>query len=884
MNFWIRLFRSQNTDLDAEIQTHLAMAAADKQANGADAKTAAQLARREFGNVTLVKEVSHELANWMWLERLGRDFRFAMRQITRTPGFSLAVILTLALGIGVNTAVFSMVNGFMLRPLPYPDADRIASLILHSEGTFRTGQFGVDDDDSHTFETWNLVGQNVTAVQAAAQGATTGVNLQAGAQPGAAVRYVHATRVSSGYFDVLGIKPLLGRGFTADEDRPDGPKAVVLGYALWQSSFGGNPHVLGKGITLKGEPYTVVGVLHKGARSPGNGELFTALAPGDPKGECNGSNCSILLRLHDGSTWQEAGAQIARLRVPHFEEIANSGHGRAWLYAQPLSRYLGNQMRTPVLALMLAVTFILFIACANLAGLTLVRIDRRTQEIATRLALGATRSAILRQLWIESLLLALMGAAAGLVLARGILASLHGFVPDDFIPLGGLSMDGRVLAFTFGTSLATSFFFGALPAFRTRRVDMRSSAGGHAVAAGSSRIRQVLIAGEVSLTVVLLFSSGLLIRTLIHLETVPPGFDAGNVMTAKLSLDDARYRDPAAFRSLLDRSLAAMLRIPGVEDAAAGLSVPYERGLNTGFRILDGPLAGQQPVSSLAWITPGYFRTLRIPVLAGRAISDSDTFASGHVAVVNAAFGRKFFHDPNPLGRHISSGKDVLTIVGVVGDVAKRPGIDRDAPIGTEAVFYIPAAQTDVQLIAIGNLWFQPSWIVRTRGPVASIGAAMQRALAEADPGLPFAGFYSMSGILAENLVYQRIEVALLSALAGLALLLSAIGIYGLVSNLVVQRTREIGIRIALGSTIGQAMVEIGTSGMVATAFGLVAGLALSLLATQLLRSQLYGVRDHDPVTLLAVPVVLAVIALAASFLPTLRITRIQPAETLRME
>ena len=355
-------------------------------------------------------------------------------------------------------------------------------------------------------------------------------------------------------------------------------------------------------------------------------------------------------------------------------------------------------------------------------------------------------------------------------------------------------------------------------------------------------------------------------------------------MTAKLSLDDARYHDPAAFRSLIDRSLGAMRRIPGVQDAAVGLSVPYERGLNDGFRILDGPLAGQQPSSSLAWVTPGYFSTLRIPVLAGRSISDSDSFASGHVAVVNAAFGRKFFHDPNPLGRHIGSDKDLMTIVGVVGDVAKRPGIYPEAPIGTEPVFYIPAAQADPRLIAMGNLWFQPSWIVRTRGPVPSISAAMQRALAEADPSLPFAGFYSMSDILAENLVYQRIEVALLSALAGLALLLSAIGIYGLVSSLVVQRTREIGIRIALGSTIVQAMVKIGASGMVATAVGLVAGLALSLLATQVLRSQLYGVRDHDPVTLLVVPVVLAVIALAASFLPTLRITRIQPAETLRME
>jgi predicted lysophospholipase L1 biosynthesis ABC-type transport system permease subunit len=263
---------------------------------------------------------------------------------------------------------------------------------------------------------------------------------------------------------------------------------------------------------------------------------------------------------------------------------------------------------------------------------------------------------------------------------------------------------------------------------------------------------------------------------------------------------------------------------------------------------------------------------------------NSDSFTSEHVAAVNTAFGRKFFDDPSPLGRHLASGKDLITIVGVVGNVAKRPGENRDAPISTEPVFYIPAVQADPHLIAIGNLWFQPSWIVRTRGAVPSISAAMQRALAEADPTLPFAGFYSMSDILAENLVYQRIEVVLLSALAALALLLSAIGIYGLVSSLVVQRTREIGIRIALGSTIGQAMVKIGASGVVATAFGLVAGLALSLLAAQVLRSQLYGVRDHDPVALLAVPVVLAATALAASLLPTLRITRIQPAETLRME
>ena len=327
-----------------------------------------------------------------------------------------------------------------------------------------------------------------------------------------------------------------------------------------------------------------------------------------------------------------------------------------------------------------------------------------------------------------------------------------------------------------------------------------------------------------------------------------------------------------------------MRRIPGVEDAAVGLSVPYERGLNNPVDMVEGPLSGQQRASSLTWVTPGYFSTLRIPILAGRALANSDSSTSEHVTVVNPSFGRKFFNDPNPVGRHLGSGKDKITIVGVVGNVAKRPGVYAEAPLSTEPVFYIPAAQADPQFIIMGNLWFQPSWIVRTRGPIESITGDMQKALAEADPTLPFAGFYAISDLLADSLVYQRIEVALLTVLAGLALLLSAIGIYGLVSSLVVQRTREIGIRIALGSTFGDAMITIGASGVVATAFGLAAGMAGSLLASQVLRSELYGVREHDPVTLVTVPIVLAVIALVASFLPTLRITRIQPAETLRME
>jgi predicted permease len=816
-----------------------------------------------------------------------QDLRLALRQLHNNPGFVLAVTLTLALGIGVNTAVFTLVNAFLLRPLPYPEPDRLAVLILHREGVSpKSGQYVQDDNTSQDGETWELVRDNVPSVQAATFGGTNGVNLDVtGSGSGSSVRYVQDMRVSAHYFEVLGIQPFLGRGFTEEEDRPNGRKVVIVTYALWQSVFHGDPQVLGKEIDLKGEPYTLVGVLPRRAQPTGTADVFTPLQP-HQSGECGGENCEIILRLAPGATWQQVSAQLGHLHKPSFDEIAKSYNGHAWFYASPLDRNLDNGMRKPVIGLMLAVSLILLIACANLAGLTLVRLARRAPEIATRLALGATRWVVLRQLWAESLVLSLVGAAAGLLLARAILSSLPGFLPDEMMPLGGLAIDVRVLAFTFGASLFTSLLFGALPALQTRRVDLRGSlaTGSRGVARGSSRLRQSLIGGQVALTVVLVAGAGLLVRSLIYLETLPPGFDATNVMTATLSLDDARYHNAAAFHTLLDRSLAAMHQIPGVENAAVGLSVPYERGLNDGVKSVDGKLAGKDWGASTAYITPEYFRALKIPILSGRDISESDTPTSLPVAVVNVDFAHEFFNDPNPVGRHIESAKHVYTIVGVCGNVAKRPGMSGDAPLGTESVFYLPATQMDQGLVNVAHLWFQPSWIVRTAGPVQGLTAAMQRALTQVDATLPFSGFHSMDDLLAQNLVYQRVEMVLLAVLAGLALLLSAIGVYGLVSNLIVQRTREIGIRMALGSTIRQAMVDVGSAGVVAAGFGLLAGLALSFLALRVLRSELFGVRDYDPLTLTIVPLVIAVIAVAASFLPTLRVTRIDPAVTLRME
>ncbi len=335
-----------------------------------------------------------------------QNFRLAVRQLYKSPGFVLAVTLTLALGIGVNTAVFSLVNAFLLRPLPYPEPDRLAVLVLHQEGiSSKSGQFVQDDDTSQDGETWELVRDGVPAIQAASFGGTSGINLQAGSASGNGVRYVRDMRVSAHYFDVLGIQPFLGRGFTEQEDRPNGPNAVILSYPIWQSVFQGDTQILGREIRLKGEPYNVVGILSRLAQPTGTADVFTPLQP-HQSGECGGNNCEIIMRVAPGATWQQVSAQLSHLHKPSLDEITSKSKGRAWFYPSPLDRNLDNGMRKPVIGLMLAVSFILLIVCANLAGLTLVRIARRTPEIATRLALGATRWVVLRQLWVENLVLA----------------------------------------------------------------------------------------------------------------------------------------------------------------------------------------------------------------------------------------------------------------------------------------------------------------------------------------------------------------------------------------------------------------------------------------------------------------------------------------------
>ena len=802
-----------------------------------------------------------------------QHLKFAARQLWRNPGFTVAVVITLALAIGANTAIFSLVNALMLKSLPYADPERMGTIYERVTGANPYDELtGIDG------EKWELLRDDVRALISAVSGGTSGVNLQSGTH----VQYVHDGRISAHYLDVLALQPMMGRNFSVDEDRPHGPKAAILSYSVWRNVFGADESVLGRAILLRSEPYTVVGVLPQDAIIPLNADVYTALQP-SREGEGGGTNFDVITRLRPDATWQEANAEINRAWVFRAQRFEKNNRGAQVTYhSVPLQKGETDSLRPQVLTLMLAAGFILLIACANLAGLTLVRMLRRTSEVATRLALGASRWQIQKQFWIENLLLALVGGTVGIGVGFLTLRGLLLMLPEHFLPVASVPLDDRVMAFTLVASLLTSVLFGMLPGLATRIVDLRSAMASRAVAKGGSlRLRQGLIVGEVALTVVLLAASGLLIRTLIHLETLPPGFNPEGVMVAKASLDDVRYHDPAAFRKLLEESTAAMRQIPGVQNAAVGLSLPYERALNDGVTLSDGKEAGHQDGTDVVYVTPGYFGTLQMPVLAGRVFADTDGPNAQHVTVVNQAFARKFYGGANPVGRYIN--KDTM-IVGEVADVSVSSGLNPVAPLMSEQAMYIPAAQVNAGYLGLVHVWLQPDWVVRTAGPVQGLTAQMQRALASADPNLPASGFYGMKDLLARTLATQRIEVALLGAMAALALLLSAVGIFALVANMVAQRTREIGIRMALGSTIGQAMVQIGRSGAGASVLGLFLGLVLCAGALRVMRSVLYGVGVYDAPTLATVVLTLMLVTLLATTLPTLRIAKIDPANSLREE
>ena len=872
--------KRKSSDFRAEIEAHIELERDRLIQQGRSPEDAQVAARRAFGNVLQTEERFYESGRWQWWDNLRQDVRFGIRMLVRNPGFTVTVILTLALSIGANTAIFSLVNALLLKSLPYSHPERLAAIYGKTTGTDAYNMRRSIDG-----EQWELLRDGVPSLlSAVSAGITSGVNLQSGSH----AQYLHAARVSAHYFDVLALHPLLGRNFSEDEDRPHGPKTVVLSYATWRTAFNANPQIIGQAALLKGEPYTIIGVLPEHATTPLNADIYIALQP-SREGEGGGTNFEAIMRLRDSATWQQADAQINSAWSRSQYALRHTGDHLTY-YLVPLQKGQTDSLQAPMLAVMLAAGFILLIACANLAGLTLVRMLRRTTEIATRVSLGASPWQVQRQLWIENLILAVLGGLVGIGAGALALRALLLLLPQNFLPVADVSLDVRVLTFTLALALLTSFFFGMLPALITRKIDLRSAIASRGIVGGGAvRLRQFLIAGEVALTVVLLAAAGLLIRTLVHLETLSPGFNSNGVLAAKASLDDVRYHDPAAFRKLLSQSVAAMRQIPGVQNAGVGLTLPYERALIDGATLSEGKQAGQEVSTDTIYVTPGYFETLQIPVLAGRSFTDADGPDATKVVIVNRAFARLYFNTEDPVGRYLTDdAKRARLIVGVVENtVGSSAGglTDDHAPLTSDQTIYVPAAQVaSGEFLTVIHAWFQPSWIVRTESSMESVGAAMQNAMAGVDPNLPFSGFYSMNDLMAETLAIQRLEVALLVTMASLALLLSAVGIFALVANIVLQKKREIGIRMALGSTIGQAMVQVARSGVIASLLGVAIGLLLAAIALPAIRSALFGVGVYDIPTITVIVATLLLVTLLAATLPTLKIATIDPATTLREE
>ena len=804
------------------------------------------------------------------------DLRYALRMLRRSPSFSAIVILTLALCIGANTAIFSVIDATLLRHLPYPEPSRLAEIVIH----FR--YHGEEADQRYqTNATWELVRDHATDLDSAPYSSgTAGVNFAAGGR----AQYIQQQRVADGFFRVLGVPQILGREFTRDEDLPGGPAVVVLSHHFWRRVFHEDPAIVGRKVILRGEPYIVVGVMPEYFRSDAPADLWTPLRPSNT-GEGAYSNYDIIARLKPGVTWAQADSQIEAVGARAIEQVHISKDVFARMRLETLQRIETQNTRLPLLIVWAAVAMVLLIGCANVTSLLLAKGSTRAREIATRLAIGGGRHAVTRQLLVESLVLAVIGGVAGLAVAYAGLRALQAMAANTF-PIGDVRLDARILAATGCLAILCSLLAGIFPAVEASGVDIRAALTARGVAGTRKRwTRRLLVSGEVAVAVVLLVAAGLLVRTLAHLYQLRPGFDPANVIAASFSLQDARYDTSQKVNQLFDSSLARMRALPGVDSAAAGLNLPYQLAADEFVRRVDGPEAGdQQLMTDANYVTPDYILTLRIPLLRGRDFRSSDGPKSASVAIVNSAFARRYLSKQEPLGSHLALRDAKVEIVGVVGDVQETAQWGDFGPIGTPPMIYIPVAQTTSDYFNLIHTWLSPNWVVRSTVPSETITRAIQQVAASVDPLLPIANFRTMNELRSLSLGQQRFQATVLATLSGLALLLAVVGLYGLMSQSVVERTRELGIRLALGSSVTRAIRDAALPGLSLALAGVAVGSAIAAVSVRVLQHLLWGITATDPLTFTSVALGLVLVAGCASLIPALRITRLNPADTLRDE
>ena len=862
-------------DLDRELRTHLEIEAEEQRASGLSADAAVAAARRALGRETTIREDVRALSPAAALDDLTQDLRYGLRMLRRHAGFTAVAALTLALGIGANTATFSVLEAALLRPFPYPAADRLVML-------WENVNIPAYKNDQNTpapgnFNDWRRQSQSYSAMAAIASRAW---NLTGSGNP---IR-ISGEAVSSDFFDVLAIEPALGRRFTTADDTRGSERVAVLSHGLWSDRFGGDPSAVGRTLLLDDVPYTIVGVMPRGFAFPDpDDQLWVPIALTPQQLANHGSHfLRVVARLKPGATTAQAQAELDGIAAELTKQFpaSNTGVGAR---VMSLRDVVVGDVRRPLLVLSGIVGFVLLMVCTNIGNLLLARASAREREFAVRAALGAGRGRVLRQLLTESLLLALIGGAAGIALASWSLTGLRWLAPASLPHAEAISIDGVVAAFNFGIACVAGLVCGLAPAWQAQRTDLHEAIKAEARAAShpaGARARNLLVVAETALGVLVLVGAGLLLRSFWELQHVAVGFESDRLLTFRVATPRARY-DTIQKRSVFLRALADRLTAaPAIQSAAGITFLPLTLSGGTSGVNIEGdppPAPGQVKFVDFRSVTPGYFSTMRIPLLAGRDVAWSDTPDGPSVIVVSQSAAQAFWPNRDPIGRRMKLGRSTdpsvpwLTVVGVAGNVRQLDLTRQPRP----AVYF-----AGTQDAGTGDV--VRDWVVRAGGDPATLASLVRSAVWAVDDSLPITRVQTMDRVRSTATSRERFTLLLVSAFGILALVLAAIGLYGVTAYTVAQRTRELGIRVALGAAPGDVLrLVLGLGGRL-VGMGLAIGIAAALLLSELMRALLFGVGTRDPFTFVAAASLLATIAFVASYIPARRAMRIDPVISLR--
>jgi putative ABC transport system permease protein len=865
--------RRLDQDLDDELRSHLEMSAADKVESGMTEERAQREAFMRLGNRQASKENTRSVYMIAWIESVLQDLRYGWRNLRRSPGFSIVAMATVALSIGITTAVFTIVNSVLLRPLPYPDSKRLISVATLDPRSHEPVTPGPD------FVAWQ---QENTTLSSIAAYTSDDFNFSGAGEPAR----IPAAEVTASFFSTLGIQPELGRGFSSAEEQPNGEHVAVLSNQFWRERFSADAKVLGQKINLEGQLYVVVGVLPPQFRFPDNGVQPSVLLPLQyPLGALD----RILIvnavgRLKDGVTQQQASADLDRisnamlLRYP--VKMQGFFKGRS-MQITNLHTLLVGDVRTPLLVIMCAVGFLLLIGCLNITSLQLARAVERTSEMEMRSALGAKRGRLTRQLLTENALLYGVGALLGISMALAAVQFVRSTAANIFPSAITISADSRALAFAVVVTLLSAMLFGLIPALSLNKTRIVRQPGAGRLTTGNSyrRLRKLLLVSEVSLALVLMSGAGLMVQSFDRLMRVNAGFNPSHLLTAHVSLSETEFPKAEQQVAFFDTLCQRLKALPGVESAALTSAVPLQAdsSFNVGVRIEGEPIRPVEiaPFASMTSVSPDYFRTLQAPIIAGRGFTDSDSAASIPVAIVNQAFVRKFLHGADPLTKRIL-GRDStqsVTIIGIAADI-HHSGLDQDVT----PQIYRPYNQPAMPLA------FRMAVLLRSRIDPGELAGQVRREVSALHGGQPVFDVATMDQLLRASTMQRRLTLALLGLFAALALLLAAIGIYGVMSYSVAQRAHEIGIRIAVGCSPGRVLrLILGETAWVMIV-GMVVGLAAALWLTRFIASLLYQTQPYDVVSMLSASALLVAVGLLAGTVPAYHASRVDPVIALRAE